>query len=128
MGLGGDDSWNPRTHKEYLLDKRNYIFSYRLSPVTNSNLKVVSESVTNLPVLCAPVIEINCNNDDGSDKVEIKTTTPNAKIFYTLDGTIPSENSNLYTGFFYKKADTVVKACAIKPGYFKSVISQSDFD
>lgn len=27
MGLGGDDSWSPRTHEEYLLKDENYTFS-----------------------------------------------------------------------------------------------------
>ncbi len=30
MGLGGDDSWNPRTHKEYLINTGIYSFSYLL--------------------------------------------------------------------------------------------------
>lgn len=30
MGLGGDDSWSPRTHKEYLIKPSSYHFSYIL--------------------------------------------------------------------------------------------------
>ena len=30
MGLGGDDSWTPRTHPEYLLTAKEYSYSYRL--------------------------------------------------------------------------------------------------
>jgi beta-galactosidase len=30
MGLGGDDSWSPRVHNEYLLNRRIYNFSYSL--------------------------------------------------------------------------------------------------
>lgn len=33
MGLGGDDSWTPATHKEYLLDSVNYSYQVRLRPV-----------------------------------------------------------------------------------------------
>ncbi len=33
MGLGGDDSWTPRTHAEYLLPaNRTYTYSFRLRP------------------------------------------------------------------------------------------------
>ena len=28
MGLGGDDSWNPRTHKAYQLEEKHYSFRY----------------------------------------------------------------------------------------------------
>ena len=30
MGLGGDDSWNPRTHKEYLINPGVYKYSFVL--------------------------------------------------------------------------------------------------
>jgi len=35
MGLGGDDSWNPRVHPEYQLTAPNYKFSFRLHPFNN---------------------------------------------------------------------------------------------
>jgi beta-galactosidase len=33
MGLGGDDSWSPRVHPEYLLNKKKYTFSFILKPL-----------------------------------------------------------------------------------------------
>ena len=33
MGLGGDDSWTPATHQEYLLDSSTYSYRVRLRPV-----------------------------------------------------------------------------------------------
>jgi beta-galactosidase len=33
MGLGGDDSWTPRVHPEYLLNKKRYEFSFVLKPL-----------------------------------------------------------------------------------------------
>ena len=33
MGLGGDDSWTPATHEEYLLDSTSYFYRVRLRPV-----------------------------------------------------------------------------------------------
>lgn len=33
MGLGGDDSWNPRTHQEYLLSDNEYRYTYRIKPI-----------------------------------------------------------------------------------------------
>jgi beta-galactosidase len=32
MGLGGDDSWSPRVHKEYQLNDKHYQFGFRLNP------------------------------------------------------------------------------------------------
>lgn len=31
MGVGGDDSWSPSTHKEYLLEKKHYFYSLTLN-------------------------------------------------------------------------------------------------
>jgi beta-galactosidase len=33
MGLGGDDSWSPRVHREFQLTKPAYRFAFRLEPV-----------------------------------------------------------------------------------------------
>ena len=33
MGLGGDDSWNPRVHPEFLLTQETYRYQYLLRPV-----------------------------------------------------------------------------------------------
>ena len=30
MGLGGDDSWNPRTHNEFLIHPDQYVYSFLL--------------------------------------------------------------------------------------------------
>jgi beta-galactosidase len=43
MGLGGDDSWNPRTHEEYLLKPGRYSFSYRMSPVRSDMEKTLQQ-------------------------------------------------------------------------------------
>jgi len=32
QGLGGDDSWSPRTHEEYLLKEKEYTLTFTLSP------------------------------------------------------------------------------------------------
>ena len=32
MGLGGDDSWSPRVHEEFLLNKKSYKFGFTLDP------------------------------------------------------------------------------------------------
>jgi hypothetical protein len=49
MGLGGDDSWNPRTHKEYLLKPGTYKYRIKLSPIYSGLEKAVSDSKLELP-------------------------------------------------------------------------------
>ncbi|TAE55540.1 MAG: DUF4981 domain-containing protein, partial [Bacteroidetes bacterium] len=38
MGVGGDDSWNPRTHPEFLLSGDHYRYVYKLRPVDMTSL------------------------------------------------------------------------------------------
>ena len=35
MGIGGDDSWSPSTHKEFLLDKKSYRYQLTLKSASN---------------------------------------------------------------------------------------------
>jgi beta-galactosidase len=39
-GLGGDDSWNPRTHPEYQLSAKHYEYGYRIRPIDLQQQKV----------------------------------------------------------------------------------------
>lgn len=54
--------------------------------------------------------------------LEIKCNTPDAKIYYTLDGTLPTENSTLYVEPLFIQNTTTVKAIAIKEGMANSMI------
>jgi beta-galactosidase len=33
MGVGGDDSWNPRVHPEFLLREKSYSYSFSIRPI-----------------------------------------------------------------------------------------------
>ncbi len=65
MGLGGDDSWTPRTHPEYLLTAKEYNLSYRLRPIDATSditailaasLPVISEQASQISTLGAPIM------------------------------------------------------------------------
>jgi hypothetical protein len=60
-------------------------------------------------------------------KVTISTTTENAQIRYTVDGTDPSESSTLYQTPIVLRATTTVKARAFKDGMSASEIAQRVF-
>jgi len=49
MGLGGDDSWNPRTHEEYLLYPGIYKYCFQLYPIENNRKEIVKRSKIKLP-------------------------------------------------------------------------------
>ena len=52
MGLGGDDSWTPRTHAEYLLTSKEYTYSFRLRPF-DATTPLSSITQTVLPEITA---------------------------------------------------------------------------
>jgi hypothetical protein len=39
-GLGGDDSWSPRTHPEYQLSGKHYEYGYRIRPIDLQQQKI----------------------------------------------------------------------------------------
>ena len=49
--------------------------------------------------------------------------TPGATIYYTLDGTLPTTSSLLYTGAIYFTSPGVVRAAAFETGWLPSVAS-----
>lgn len=74
----------------------------------------------------APVVTIDPN---GSGEYEfpvrmlLTTANPVDAIYYTVDGSTPTNASTLYTGYFTVSTDgTVVKAFSVKAGYIDSSV------
>jgi len=51
MGLGGDDSWNPRTHDEYLLNPGKYNYSFIMSPVSGVMQEIIDNTKKELALV-----------------------------------------------------------------------------
>lgn len=64
----------------------------------------------------APVITPNKRELVDDDKVTITCETEGAKIYYTLDGSDPTQESTLYTAPFAITKDVIVKARAFYEG------------
>ncbi len=72
-----------------------------------------------------PKINVAYNND-LKPVVSINTALENAAVFYTIDGTEPTANSNKYSKPFTINSTTVVKAIAIKEGIINSDVQQTN--
>lgn len=70
--------------------------------------------------------EIFVAREDVTYDVTISTETPNARIYYTLDGTTPSEagtKSLIYTAPFEVSGEVEIKAIAVCNEYLDSAVS-----
>lgn len=81
--------------------------------------------ITVIPRVPKPIIstENDCKFMGAGESITITCSLEDAKIYYSLDGSIPSETSNLYTGPFYIYQNCTIYAIAMKPDYLQSQIT-----
>jgi len=72
------------------------------------------------PTAGAPAIVPAGGLFEGSTTVTLSSTTPDASIYYTLDGSEPTPSSLLYAGAFVVTETTTVKAKAVRAGFLDS--------
>ena len=70
-----------------------------------------------VPTVTAPVISPNGGSYSGSILVSMQTATSGSSIYYTTDGSTPSQSATLYTGTVTVKNSATVKTKAFKNGY-----------
>ena len=78
----------------------------------NSEIATATYTVMAPEPVATPVITPNGGFFYDSAVVSITCVTEAANIYYTLDGTTPTENSTLYSGPFTLNAETIVTAKA----------------
>lgn len=76
----------------------------------------------------SPVITPATKNVDFPVVVRMSTTTTDATIFYTMDGTTPTSGSIQYGGPFVLSATCQLKAIAISPGLSNSRVTSAFFN
>ena len=112
LGLGGD-SCGPPPLNQYMLPPEPTVFSYSLRPYNSKKGRLADMARAILPVT-APVSITR----DKQGQVTMDCATQVAKIYYTLDGSIPTETSLVYSGKALPLRDGgTIKAIAIKKGF-----------
>jgi alpha-L-fucosidase len=74
------------------------------------------------------IFEPNGGAFEESTKVKISTDTRKAKIYFTLNGTIPTEKSNLYTSEILLTNSTVITAIAVSSDGKISLACSAEFN
>ncbi len=84
------------------------------------------ESLPGPPVLPPPEILPRGGNFAKPVEVVLKSET-GAKIYYTLDGTVPTTSDSLYEKPLPLAGPTILRAKTFKPGFTKSITTQEIF-
>ena len=113
----GTATCGPGSLEKYLIDDDRYEYTIRLRPFSVSN-KENEERLYKQNVLgdfnkvATPVITTDLVRFDNEMKVTLTCDDANAKIYYTLDGSEPTQKSKLYTKPFSINKTVTIKAKA----------------
>jgi hypothetical protein len=84
-------------------------------------------SLPGTPTLAPPTITPNGGNYISFVNVALDAPDPNAAIFYTLDGSLPTTNSLLYAGAFKLFTNATVSASAFRTNFDNSAAALAPF-
>jgi hypothetical protein len=74
-----------------------------------------------------PIIEGGAISFKEKQKIEISSIQPNVKLYFTTNGSFPTQQSMLYKEPFYIDTTTTIKAIAIDEKYNNSFVTTSTF-
>ena len=95
-----------------------------VTKTTNFSLTVNSPTMA---TVATPTISPNGGSFTGSVSVTIQTATSGASIYYTTDGSTPTQLSTLYSGPMNLTSSATVKAVAFKSGSNPSAVASASF-
>ena len=112
-------------HFQGLIDEVR-IYSRALS-VTEIQAIYQQDSIDTSQTVAPPVISPNGGNYSGSVSVTMQTATTGASIYYTTDGSPPTQSSTLYAGPLTLTSSAIVKAKAFATGLNASSEASASF-
>lgn len=93
--------------------------TFRIAEFNSNDKKVAGIKKVVTPKL--PEVEIDVEQADGIATVRMFCANPNAEIRYTLDGSVPDENSDLYIDPIQTNTDTRFRAKPFLKGFKSSL-------
>jgi hypothetical protein len=115
-------------------DGGGHAMKFAMPVVTNGRVYVAANGEVDVyglfneaPFAGTPVISPNGGPFGGILNVTLTSATPSAAIYYTLDGTVPTPASTLYTGPIAIHSDLTIRAIAGGDGFIQSAVSSASF-
>jgi hypothetical protein len=84
-------------------------------------------SLPGTPALPPPTLTPPGGTFQGFVNITLETPATNVTMYYTLDGSLPTTNSQPYTGPFLLTNSATVSANAWEPSYINSVVGTAQF-
>ncbi len=109
------------------LEVGNYSGNVTITSGDITKTIALSGTVDALPVAATPTFSPVAGTYMTEQNVTISCETTNAAIYYTLDGSDPTENSTLYSAPITVSETTTIKAIAIASGYDNSAIAEATY-
>lgn len=119
MGVGGDNSWGARPHRQYTLGSGARSFNVTLRPY-HADLGDPCDLPRRMIRLPDPVISLD-------DDQVVVTSESDFAIHYTTDGSDPNDDSARYTGPFTITRDTTIKARVMAKNHLASGVTVQFF-
>ena len=109
------------------LEVGNYSGNVTITSGDITKTIALSGTVDALPVAATPTFSPVAGTYMTEQSVTISCETANAAIYYTLDGSNPTENSTLYSAPITVSETTTIKAIAVASGYDNSTIAEATY-
>jgi len=77
--------------------------------------------------VAAPFFSLRSGAYDSPQKISISSPTPDASIYYTTDGSMPTTSSTFYSGAIDISSTSTIKAFAVKAGLIDSAVATSNY-
>jgi len=99
---------------------------YKAAYTHKTNGTALFKTITGFKVM-TPQISPAGGSVEDSVSVSIACGTPGAEVYYTTDGSVPTQNSTRYTGAFTVTPPATVKAIALKDGLTDSAAASVQY-
>lgn len=120
----GTATCGPGVLDKYLINNDRYEYTIRLRPFCTKEAKeeklYKEDVISGFSKVSTPVITTDLERFDKEMKVTLSCDDANAKIYYTLDGSEPTQKSKLYTKPFAINKSVTIKAKAYANGKMPS--------